>query len=105
MYHITVIFKESVLWWSYSLSNVHLSHSFPSNGLYDPWSSGGVLKPLTPTSSVVAMPIGRGGHQYDLRSSHPGDTEEVKAARKQEVEIIKSWLGTAPVSTGLPVVG
>jgi len=62
-----------------------------SNGLYDPWSSGGVLESVS--ESVVAITIPRGAHHYDLRSAHPRDTPEVIKARQQEISIIKKWLG------------
>ncbi|XP_005095813.1 lysosomal Pro-X carboxypeptidase [Aplysia californica] len=65
-----------------------------SNGMYDPWSSGGVLQSISET--VVAIQIPRGAHHLDLRAKNPKDTREVIAAREQEINIIKGWLGLTP---------
>lgn len=61
-----------------------------SNGLLDPWSSGGVLQSISP--SLIAIQIPTGAHHLDLRAANPGDTADVKAARMQEKNIIQNWL-------------
>lgn len=42
-----------------------------SNGLLDPWSSGGVLSNIS--SKVVAIVIPDGAHHFDLRGRHTDD--------------------------------
>ncbi|XP_014670682.1 PREDICTED: lysosomal Pro-X carboxypeptidase-like isoform X2 [Priapulus caudatus] len=64
-----------------------------SNGKLDPWSGGGILKSLSDT--LVAIIIDEGAHHLDLRASNKDDPPSVIAARKQEVEIIRRWLGEA----------
>ena len=52
-----------------------------SNGLLDPWSSGGVLKPVGGTAALI---IPEGAHHLDLRASNPKDPVSVVDARKKE---------------------
>ena len=52
-----------------------------SNGLLDPWSSGGVLKPVGGTTALI---IPEGAHHLDLRASNPKDPVSVVDARKKE---------------------
>eukprot|EP00927_Polykrikos_kofoidii_P017959 TRINITY_DN18248_c0_g1_i1.p1 TRINITY_DN18248_c0_g1~~TRINITY_DN18248_c0_g1_i1.p1 ORF type:complete len:515 (-),score=64.31 TRINITY_DN18248_c0_g1_i1:127-1671(-) len=61
-----------------------------SNGLYDPWSSGGVLKDVS--DSAVAVIIPEGAHHLDLMFSHPLDPESVKTARRVELAHIQKWI-------------
>ncbi|ENN79585.1 lysosomal Pro-X carboxypeptidase-like [Dendroctonus ponderosae] len=61
-----------------------------SNGLSDPWCSGGVLKNVS--DSVVAVLIPQAAHHYDLRAAHPVDSHYVLEARKFHVGQIKKWL-------------
>lgn len=61
-----------------------------SNGLSDPWCSGGVLQNVS--DSVVAVLIPQAAHHYDLRATHPVDTRYVLEARKFHVGQIKKWL-------------
>lgn len=61
-----------------------------SNGLRDPWSSGGVLTNIS--SSVVAVIIPDGAHHFDLRAQHPKDTFAVQEARQFHVRHISKWL-------------
>ncbi|VDM26872.1 unnamed protein product [Toxocara canis] len=66
-----------------------------SNGYLDPWSGGGwSLKPQT-IGSLVSIIIEDGAHHYDLRGSHPDDTEAVKEARKLERIYIGKWIHEA----------
>ncbi|KAI5425384.1 uncharacterized protein LOC127125605 [Lathyrus oleraceus] len=60
------------------------------NGLRDPWSGGGVLKNIT--KSIVAIVAKEGAHHVDLRYSTKEDPKWLKDIRKQEVEIIESWI-------------
>ena len=66
-----------------------------SNGLLDPWSSGGILRSGKNKSGVVALIIPEGAHHLDLRGSQPADPVSVKTARKEERANIKMWIQQA----------
>lgn len=74
-----------------------------SNGLLDPWSSGGVLQNIS--DSLVAVVLDLGAHHLDLMFSDPADPPCVKNARAvQEANILK-WIKESrayntPSSTG-----
>ena len=69
-----------------------LSKLFPfSNGLLDPWSSGGILRSIS--GSVVSLLIPEGAHHLDLRGSNLKDPPSVISARKLERQFIKKWIG------------
>ncbi|XP_045616290.1 lysosomal Pro-X carboxypeptidase [Procambarus clarkii] len=61
-----------------------------SNGLLDPWSTGGVLWNVSDT--VVSVIIPEGAHHLDLRGSNPGDPQSVIDARITEKAYIKTWI-------------
>lgn len=61
-----------------------------SNGLMDPWSSGGVLRNLS--SSAIAIIIPESAHHLDLRSSNPNDPYSVILTRKYHRFFIKKWI-------------
>lgn len=61
-----------------------------SNGLKDPWSSGGVLYDLS--DSLVALPTINGTHCQDLMLATETDPAWLVHQRKQEVEIIQGWI-------------
>ena len=61
-----------------------------SNGLVDPWSGGGVLKNIS--HSLVALVTEQGAHHVDFRFSTSEDPVWLIEQRRQEVELIKSWL-------------
>merc|ERR1711953_1098180 len=63
-----------------------------SNGLLDPWSSGGILRSGKNKSGVVALIIPEGAHHLDLRGSDPADPVSVMTVRKQERANIKMWI-------------
>jgi hypothetical protein len=63
---------------------------FLSNGLLDPWSSGGVLYNLS--RSTVAVIIPEGAHHLDLRASNPADPYSVYTARNVHRKFIRLWL-------------
>jgi lysosomal Pro-X carboxypeptidase len=62
-----------------------------SNGLYDPWSSGGVLQ-SSGDGKIVAVVIPEGAHHLDLFFAHPLDPESVKVARRTEMEHVSKWI-------------
>lgn len=68
-----------------SLSNVIFS-----NGLRDPWSSGGVLSTDNPDIDVIV--ISDACHHEDLRGSHVNDSLATVQARREEVAIIARWI-------------
>ncbi|KAK7070268.1 Serine-type peptidase activity protein [Halocaridina rubra] len=61
-----------------------------SNGLLDPWSSGGVMWNVSDT--VVSVIIPEGAHHLDLRSADPQDPQSVKNARTLEKLHIRRWI-------------
>jgi len=79
-----------------------------SNGLLDPWSSGGVyargmnptvgkykgpmVQNITADGSMIALIIEFGGHHTDLMYSDPKDPQCVKDARKVENDFITRWV-------------
>lgn len=64
-----------------------------SNGLLDPWSSGGILRSVS--STVVSLLIPEGAHHLDLRGANPNDPPSVISARKLEKQYIAKWIGQA----------
>jgi lysosomal Pro-X carboxypeptidase len=68
----------------------NLSFCFFSNGLLDPWSSGGVLKNMS--KSVLAVIIPEGAHHLDLRFSNSADPVSVRIARYYYKDHIKKWI-------------
>ncbi|XP_068083135.1 lysosomal Pro-X carboxypeptidase isoform X2 [Anabrus simplex] len=61
-----------------------------SNGLLDPWSSGGVLRSMS--TSVRAVIIPEGAHHLDLRASNPADPTSVIEARRAYQYFISTWI-------------
>lgn len=61
-----------------------------SNGLLDPWSSGGVLHNVS--DSVLAVIIPDAAHHLDLRARNDADPRSVIHARKTHKRMIHSWL-------------
>lgn len=61
-----------------------------SNGLLDPWSSGGVLQNIS--SQVFAVLIPDGAHHFDLRGANELDSESVKSARDFHSKHISKWI-------------
>lgn len=61
-----------------------------SNGLRDPYSSGGVLEDIS--KSVVAIYTINGSHCLDIRSAQPSDPEWLVMQRKKEIKVIKGWI-------------
>ena len=64
-----------------------------SNGEYDPWRSGGVLRNLS--SSLVAVDIMQGAHHLDLFFSDPADPPSVREARQVELAAVRRWIAEA----------
>lgn len=61
-----------------------------SNGLRDPYSSGGVLENISDT--VVAIHTKNGSHCLDIVGASTTDPDWLVNQRKVEVKIIKGWL-------------
>lgn len=70
-----------------------------SNGLLDPWSTGGVTKSIS--DSIVAIIIPEGAHHLDLRASNPDDPQSVLKARNMEKQFIKKWISAASMKKEL----
>lgn len=71
-----------------------------SNGLKDPFSSGGVVNDLS--ESLVAVYTINGSHGLDLQSSRPGDPDWLTEQREKEILIIKGWIAAYYTDLGLP---
>ena len=65
------------------------SHIIFSNGEYDPWRSGGVLRNLS--STLVAIEVPQGAHHLDLMFSTDDDPQSVRDVRQAELEFIAKW--------------
>lgn len=61
-----------------------------SNGMRDPWSRGGVLRNIS--SSIIALVTEKGAHHLDFRFATKDDPQWVVEQRKQEIDIIQSWI-------------
>ncbi|KAJ4958393.1 hypothetical protein NE237_025504 [Protea cynaroides] len=61
-----------------------------SNGMQDPWSRGSVLKNIS--GSIIALVTEKGAHHVDFRSARKDDPDWLVEQRRQEVEIIQSWI-------------
>lgn len=66
-----------------------------SNGLLDPWSSGGVLTNDTLPSSVIALLLPMGAHHLDLMFEDPADPPDVHEARAVEEAHVRKWIAEA----------
>ncbi|GMN56145.1 hypothetical protein TIFTF001_025263 [Ficus carica] len=61
-----------------------------SNGLRDPYSSGGVLENIS--NSVLAISTTNGSHCLDILQAKETDPDWLIKQRKIEVAIIKRWI-------------
>ncbi|KAK9282990.1 hypothetical protein L1049_011217 [Liquidambar formosana] len=61
-----------------------------SNGLRDPYSSGGVLEDIS--QSIVAVKTVQGSHCLDILLARKDDPKWLVMQRKKEVEIVNGWL-------------
>ncbi|KAJ9587100.1 hypothetical protein L9F63_028326 [Diploptera punctata] len=61
-----------------------------SNGLLDPWTSGGVLSSVSPTTYAIIIP--EGAHHLDLRGKNPNDPVSVQKARLFHKNRIRAWI-------------
>uniref|UniRef100_A0A2P2HZL6 Lysosomal Pro-X carboxypeptidase n=2 Tax=Hirondellea gigas TaxID=1518452 RepID=A0A2P2HZL6_9CRUS len=71
-----------------------------SNGLLDPWSSGGIVEDVN--DSVLAVIIPEGAHHLDLRSSERADPQSVIEARTIHKENINKWISQYRRENPLP---
>jgi lysosomal Pro-X carboxypeptidase len=85
--------KPRVSWitTNYGIQNLKsFSNIVFSNGVYDPWSGGGVMQNIS--DSVISVVIEAGAHHLDLMWSNPLDNDSVKAARSIEIQNIATWI-------------
>ncbi|XP_050210143.1 uncharacterized protein LOC126660614 [Mercurialis annua] len=61
-----------------------------SNGLRDPYSSGGVLQDISDT--IVSLSTVQGSHCMDLLPTRKDDPEWLVLQRNTEIEIISGWI-------------
>ncbi len=61
-----------------------------SNGMLDPWISGGVTKNVS--NSLTALILPNGAHHLDLFFATAQDPPDVKWARVYEEEAINSYI-------------
>ncbi|XP_062170967.1 uncharacterized protein LOC133876730 [Alnus glutinosa] len=61
-----------------------------SNGLKDPYSSGGVLEDIS--DSIVAVSTINGSHCLDIHKAKESDPKWLVKQRQTEVEIIEKWI-------------
>ncbi|XP_028756887.1 lysosomal Pro-X carboxypeptidase [Neltuma alba] len=61
-----------------------------SNGLRDPYSSGGVLDSIS--DSIVAVHTVNGSHCLDILRAMPSDPEWLVKQREEETQMIKGWI-------------
>jgi lysosomal Pro-X carboxypeptidase len=61
-----------------------------TQGLLDPWSSGGVTRNLSNSLIAVILPLG--AHHLDLMWPDPNDPPDCVAARDVEKAAIKGWI-------------
>lgn len=61
-----------------------------SNGLLDPWSSGGVKHNIS--ESVTAILLPHGAHHVDLFFSNANDTWDITWAREYHRQQIRTWI-------------
>eukprot|EP01018_Ginkgo_biloba_P013492 Gb_28512 [translate_table: standard] len=61
-----------------------------SNGLRDPYGSGGVLESISKT--IVAIVTNEGSHCEDLHFASEDDPEWLKEQRSKEINIMKTWI-------------
>ena len=68
-----------------------------SNGLRDPWSSGGIVKTIS--DSILSVIIPEGAHHLDLRGSNKLDPKSVVDARNVHRDNIQKWINKASIKT------
>ncbi|KAK4286392.1 hypothetical protein QN277_002953 [Acacia crassicarpa] len=68
-----------------------------SNGLRDPYSSGGVLEDIS--DSIMAVSTVNGSHCLDILEARPSDPEWLVKQRETEINIIKGWIAKYQADT------
>ncbi|KAL0102798.1 hypothetical protein PUN28_018233 [Cardiocondyla obscurior] len=96
-YNNTCFKKYSVSSQPYSICEQYGCKKFPgasniifSNGLLDPWTSGGVLRNLS--DSVISIVMPEAAHHLDLRKTNDKDPYSVIVTRKFHRYSIKKWI-------------
>jgi len=83
---------------NYGSKNLHASSNIVfSNGLRDPWSSGGIVKTIS--DSILSVIIPEGAHHLDLRGSNKLDPKSVVDARNVHRDNIQKWINKASIKT------
>lgn len=68
----------------------YFSNIIFSNGLLDPWASGGVLRNFS--DSIVAVIIPEGAHHLDLMDDNENDPDSVIQARSFHKNTLTKWI-------------
>ncbi|KAL6342046.1 hypothetical protein AAG906_038292 [Vitis piasezkii] len=81
---------EGWKWQDIKLILYEFASNIISNGLRDPYSSGGVLENISHT--VLAIHTVNGSHCLDIPPAKSTDPEWLVMQRKTEIEIIENWI-------------
>jgi len=73
-------------------NNIIGSNIVFSNGMLDPWGSGGVLNTITNEKDMIAVYMSESAHHLDMRLPNSADPESVQNGRQIEIEYIQEWV-------------
>ena len=85
----TKVAQDDIAVLEYGGKDALYSNVIFTNGLLDPWSGGGVVKP-SPGSYSIMIPDA--AHHLDLRAGNQADPESVRTTRKMIKKVIENWL-------------
>ncbi|KAF7632555.1 hypothetical protein Mgra_00008070 [Meloidogyne graminicola] len=95
----TELFRPNWLMTEYGYEYPTATNIIFSNGDGDAWLGGGWRQTNTNVGSIYSLIVKDGVHGYDLRESHPEDTQSVKDVRLQEKFHIATWIHEAKQAT------